>query len=477
MTLVLYGIIAIMLKSPRRAYLIILLSVFCIGIAIGSYFIINPIIYVLFLSLILIGLWLLTKQFHLRLIWAALSFLCFGVWWAGLHLKQVTITQPMNYHGQAQLQSLRFAQAPQQRAVFTLREGTHRGQNIQVYIYDWIYSPGTVLTIDASVQPSQHKSDRGRNVIGMSTDIKVQVVDNKPSRLYAFRQLMQQRVGATIPEPYASLAIGLLTGTNDDFDTNFKHDLQSTGTTHLVAVSGYNLTIVALLLQRIGRRVNPNAGMLLALLGITGYIVLAGASPSILRGAIVAILSLFITIHGRIQHRLPLVLLSAVILSIISPLGMLYSLSWQLSFLAFAGILFLSPIITPPLERLGGEIGASFGETLSATLMVVPLTILQFGLISPISPFVNALVLLFTPLAMGLSFFQAVVALISVAAGRLFAWMTYPILWLIVRPIQLAAELPFASISIAHFPVILFIVCYVAIGAFLLWNTRTLKHA
>src|SRR6266540_3650937 len=181
---------------------------------------------------------------------------------------------------------------------------------------------------------------------------------------------MQQRVAACLPEPYASLALGLLSGTSDSFDAEFKTDLQRTGTTHLVAVSGYNVMIVAMMLQYLGRRKNETTGFLLACGGLVLYVVLAGAGASIMRGVIMAFLVLGASLMGRITHRLVLLLLCVSLLSLLQPLGMLYNLSWQLSFLAFSGIMFIHPLITPYLESKFSMAGVLFGETMSAQILV-----------------------------------------------------------------------------------------------------------
>jgi ComEC/Rec2-related protein len=316
----------------------------------------------------------------------SVSVLLFGYVWAGHYLEKVTLTESFVYSGRAQIVSLRFVKPPKQRVILKLQEGEKAGLYLQAYTYDWSYDNGTHVNIQATIEPSRYPSDRGRHVIGQSNNVEVSEKIKEPDGLFLFRSYMQSRIGATLPEPYASLALGLITGTNDDFDSSFKEDLQRTGTTHIVAVSGYNLTIVALLLQRLGQRKNRFVGFALALSGIAFYVVLAGANPSILRGAVIAFLSLWATVAGRITHRLPLVLMSAVLLSLITPLGMVYSLSWQLSFLAFIGILFINPLISPPLRGRGGNIGAMLGETLSAEVMVLPLILYKFGIFSLIAP-------------------------------------------------------------------------------------------
>lgn len=461
--------------APKRFRLILVLIGYLLGLGVGSYFAWGVTEYMVYIALALLGLGFMVRSYWLGLVLLTLGSAVIGYSWAAYHVQKVTLPEPTTYHGLIQVTSVRWSGAPQQRVLATLLEGEYKGTSVQSYTYDFAYSPGTQLLVQTELQPSKYKSDRGRNVLGQANDLEVLEEAQPPSWLYAFRERLQLRMGATLPEPYASLAVGLLTGVNDNFDTNFKEDLQRTGTTHLVAVSGYNLTIVALLLRRLGQRKSRALGFALALASILFYIVLAGANPSILRGAAMAFLTLWATTAGRLTHRVPLILMSAALLSLITPLGMLYSLSWQLSFLAFAGIIFLHPVMSPLFQRALGNIGLSLSETLSAELLVLPLLLFRFGVLSVVAPLVNLFVLSFTPLAMALSAGQAIISLVSVPLGLLAAWITYPVLFLIVRPIQWSSELPFAAYPVEHFPFLYFGISYGLVGLLFLWLQRRVK--
>jgi competence protein ComEC len=288
------------------------------------------------------------------------------------------------------------------------------------------------------------------------------------------RSRMTAQVGSSLPEPYASLALGLVTGVNDAFDTEFKEQLRTTGTTHIVAVSGYNLTIVALLLRRWGNRRSRWLGLGLAVGGIVFYVLLAGANPSIMRGAVVAGLALLIATSGRVIHRSALLIMGAVVLTLLWPLGPLYNLSWQLSFLAFAGILFAAPLFKNILRRRLKGVGEALGETLGAEIMVLPLILYQFGVISVVSPVVNVIVLAVTPLAMAMSAVQAFASLLYLPFGRVMAWVTYPILWSIVKPIEWGSKIPFADFEISRIPLPYFLGSYIVVVG-ILYGIRKLE--
>lgn len=461
-------------KYPRRSRLVIALTLYLVGSVIGS--LVDPLPwfdYTAFLGFLLIGLAVLLRSYLAGVIVFALGMFLLGYFGSARASNFLVLKEPLTYAGPARVTSVRFRTPPQQRMIVKLLDGPKRGAQVQVYGYDFTYSVGTDLQVATTITPSKYKSDRGRNVIGSSGDMKIAHVISEPSWIYYARAYMQSRLALTLPEPYASLAIGLLTGAGDDFDSSFKEDLQRTGTTHLVAVSGYNLTIVALFLQRLGRKRSRWLGLGLAVVSIVFYVILAGTNPSILRGAVVASLSLLAVTLGRPVHRLPLLLMGAVILSVITPLGMLYSLSWQLSFLAFAGILFFAPLITPFFTKWLGGIGATVAETLSAEVMTLPIILYQFGTLSVIAPLVNAVVLGFIPLGMALSASQTLLALIWLPLGKAVAWLTYPVLFLVIKPIQWASTIPFAAYDIGKIPFIYLMLSYVAVGVLfgvLTWN-------
>lgn len=448
--------------APRRWRVVIVGMLWIIGCCIGAFIPHITLLYA-YCSIVLIGVGLLFRRYGFSLFALGLASMMLGGWWSTQAVERYTLQDSFHYHGAVDIVSVRDATPPQKRVVMRLLEGHKKGTYVRTRQYEWGYEPGTGLDVDMNLSPSTFVSDRGYGVIGTTNDLKVEHVARKPRGVHMLRARMASRVGASLPEPYASLAMGLITGVNDAFDAEFKEELRVTGTTHIVAVSGYNLTIVALLLRRWGNRRSRWVGLSLAMGGIVFYIVLAGANPSIVRGAIVAGLALYIAASGRIMHRSTLLVFGAVMLTLFWPLGPLYNLSWQLSFLAFTGILFAAPLLKNILRRRLKGVGESLGETLGAELMVLPLIMYQFGVISIISPLVNVVVLSVTPLAMAVSAIQAFASLLYLPLGRVVAWVSYPILWSIVKPIEWGSKIPFADFEISRIPLPYFVGSYVVV--------------
>lgn len=462
---------------PRRFRLVSILVCYVAGLGLGSWWLVDLVRICLVGAALAVGAALLVRAYGFGVIMLSLGAFVLGFWWSERVLQAMVLRDTYAYAGRAVVISVRYREPPEQCVILQMIEGEKRGYKVRASVYDWPHSVGTVLAIEATVKPSKYRTDFGSGIIGNVTlDEHERVGD--PSWIFRMRRRAQKSITDTIPEPHASLANGLITGVNDAFDANFQEDLQRTGTTHVVAVSGYNITIVAMLLRGIGQWWDRRAGLVFALCGIGAYILLAGGNPSLLRGAAVGMLSLFASYAGRPMHRVPLVLLTIVVLSLITPMGMLYSMSWQLSFLAFVGILFVNPLVSPYGERFG-VIGGSLLETVSASIMVEPLILLRFGTLSIVGPFVNIAVLSITPLAMGMSVLQALVSLMSEPAGHIMAWASYPTLWAIVTPITWSSELPFALYQTENFTILYSVIAYAFVlsGLALLQWWRTKKEA
>lgn len=188
---------------------------------------------------------------------------------------------------------------------------------------------------------------------------------------------------------------------------------------------------------------------------------IAGATLAVARGAVFTILLLWIKFLGRPVASGRLILICACLMAVFWPLGLIYSLSWQLSFLAFLGIMYIPPILFLLWPKLSSSfLTRTFVETVSAQISVLPLITYTFGTISLVSPLTNIAVLSLTPLAMLVAALQAGVSLISLTIGHITVWLAYPILSLIISIIEFSSQIPFASIAVGRFSLVWCLVTY-----------------
>ncbi len=252
----------------------------------------------------------------------------------------------------------------------------------------------------------------------------VTILHKNTSWVEALRSRFFAAVYSSLPEPQASLGIGYLVGVRSSLPPDFALALSVVGLTHIVAVSGYNLTIIVQFVKRLFESRSAYQTVFFSVALIAGFIVVTGMSPSILRAAIISGLSLLAWYFGRRFSPVLLILLGAVMTAFFTPLYIWGDVGWYLSFLAFTGVLLLAPIIVHYMGRFSSNVlVAILIETLCAQALTMPYISVIFGRVSVISPLANLLVIPFIPLAMFLVFLTGVVGMV---APVLALWVAVP---------------------------------------------------
>lgn len=261
------------------------------------------------------------------------------------------------------------------------------------------------------------------------------------SALFAVKNYFLEPVRRNLPAEPGAFLEGLLLGYKNDFSANLQEAMRNSGTTHLVALSGYNVTIVilaihALLLGRVTRR--------LAFWAVGGLILLfalmTGAEPSIIRASVMGLLLLTAREIGRIPSYGLLTLWAAFVMCLWNP-GVMFTAGFVLSFASFLGIGYLGPAITFAFRIkedrawLAGVI-----TTLSAQLATLPFLIIFFGQFTWVGLLANMLILPVIPFTMGLGFaFMGLSAVLPPLSG-IFAWFLRAPLVYVLGVIRGAAD-------------------------------------
>ncbi len=222
------------------------------------------------------------------------------------------------------------------------------------------------------------------------------------STLYSIRSLLETRIANSIPEPEASLLNGILLGSRQQLSEELVVQLRKTGTSHVVAISGANITIVVellvLLMPLYSRTSQRNATILIGF----ALSIATGASASVVRGSLAAALGASVRAAGRPRNSPNIVLLPAVCMLIANPLYLRADPSFQLSLAAYSGIIFLTPLVqrvfSLPLKYIPEVLRATFTETSAATLATLPISITSFGNVSWIGLIANPALLWMLPL-------------------------------------------------------------------------------
>lgn len=266
--------------------------------------------------------------------------------------------------------------------------------------------------------------------------------------LYDLRKSIEDRIGLILPEPHGSLLAGLLTGSRRGLPDHLSDDFRTSGITHIIAVSGYNITIILTLLSSalfwlpLKRRFWP------LVLIVTAFTIFVGAGAPVVRAAIMGILGLVALQAERVAIPRLTILWTAFFMLLWNPLQLWYDASFQLSFLAVIGITEFGPFLKKALKRVPETfaIRESLVATIAAQLGTLPVSILIFRQFSLVSPLTNILVAPLVPLAMMLGTLSLLTSVLWVPLALVPGYVTWGVLELILLIGKIGAAIPFAAI-------------------------------
>lgn len=266
--------------------------------------------------------------------------------------------------------------------------------------------------------------------------------------LYDLRKSIEDRIGLILPEPHGSLLAGLLTGSRRGLPDHLSDDFRTSGITHIIAVSGYNITIILTLLSSalfwlpVKRRFWPLVFM------VSAFTVFVGAGAPVVRAAIMGILGLLALQAERVAIPRLTILWTAFFMLLWNPLQLWYDASFQLSFLAVLGITEFGPFLKKALKRVPETfaIRESLVATIAAQLGTLPVSILIFRQFSLVSPLTNILVAPLVPLGMILGTLSLLTSLLWLPLSLLPGYVTWAVLELIILIAKIGAAVPFAAL-------------------------------
>lgn len=278
--------------------------------------------------------------------------------------------------------------------------------------------------------------------------------------LSRLRARLVTSLNQVLTEPYASLAAGLLIGWRTGLDSAVVSGFARTGTTHLLAVSGYNMSVVAglvfaLLLPLLGRR----GAIPLAIMAIVVYTGFTGGGPAVIRAAIMAIGAMVGVAFGRQRDGLVLLVLAAAGLALGNPY-VLQDVGFQLSVTATAGLILLAPPLeqwlarAPVLARSNFRyaVAAWLAVPIAANLATLPILAATFSTISLVSLPANLAAGVLVPPAMLTSGLAAAATVVSLEVGRLLAVPAWLFDAALIAVVDLFSRLPGAAIRVGSVP-------------------------
>lgn len=258
-------------------------------------------------------------------------------------------------------------------------------------------------------------------------------------------------VDVLYPEPQSALLAGLLVGAKRSLPEDVQDNFRRTGLTHIVALSGYNISIIVSVFFNVGIYLGCTRKWVSALLvaGLALFVLLVGAQSSIIRAAIMGVVIVVVKNNGRLARPTVPLLLSAAAMLFINPRILFADVGFQLSFTATAGLLFFAHRVARALHWMPRRMGIreAATATVSATLFSLPVMLYHFQALSLVSVFANMLVLPVIPLAMGVGFMSVLVGIVLPTVALPIAWLAYLLLSFILSTTALFATLPWAYLT------------------------------
>jgi len=268
--------------------------------------------------------------------------------------------------------------------------------------------------------------------------------------IYKIGDKFENTLNRVLAEPYAALQAGIILGSKRNIPDSLMSAFNRDGLTHIVAVSGYNLMIVVSALALILTPFSRKFAFWGSICFIIFFVILTGAPASVLRAAVLAILVLWCKILGRRPYYPILILFAGVLMLLFNPYALKNDLSFQLSFLAFIGLTMLSPKISAIriVNKSPNIIKTAFSETMSAQILVLPILLLNFGILSFIAPLANILVLPTVPTSMFLGFLAGGIGIIYLPLGRLVGLLAYLVLKYIIVVTEFLSRFNFSAVTL-----------------------------
>ncbi len=290
--------------------------------------------------------------------------------------------------------------------------------------------------------------------------------EGKPLRalLYQLRDRGYDAIQALFPSPESDLLAGILLGQDQGLSSDLQEAFRRTGTTHIIAISGFNMAILAgLFSSTFSRLFGRKFGGLAALIGIAGFTVLVGGEAAVVRAAIMGALGVMGGMFGRRQNGLNSLGLAGLGMMLFNP-NLLWDIGFQLSVAATLGmILYAQPLeeafvrlaarklTEAQAQKLVGPVSEFLLFTLAAQVMTLPIIAYHFGGLSWIAVLANPLILPVQSIVLILGGLAMLLGMILPGLGQVTAILALPFIRYTIRIVTWLGQMPGVDLVLPEF--------------------------
>ncbi len=280
--------------------------------------------------------------------------------------------------------------------------------------------------------------------------------------LFYAKEKFLEKLNLAIRSPESLLMQGLILGEKSSFDESLRQNFINTGTIHIVALSGYNVTIVAEWIMKMLSFLPYQAGASAGIIVILLFVLMTGMSSTAIRAGIMASIALFSRIAGRGYDVGRALALAGVIMIAVNPSVLYFDVSFELSFIATIAVIYLAPKMEKYFLWIPNrfELRSIISVTFAAYIFVLPFILYEMGNLSLVALPTNAVILPFIPFTMILGFVTGFAGIFSHVLSVPLGFISYLFLHYELSMINFLASIPFSSISVKSFPLVFVLLIY-----------------
>ncbi len=325
-----------------------------------------------------------------------------------------------------------------------------------------------------------------RDIYTMMRQPRIQLLQKQTgfsiyTQIYRFKASAHHGINRILPEPHASLLNGILLGIRSGIPQELYNDFNATGASHVIVISGSNISIVIAIIIVIGRFiVGIRHTTVIAAIGVIMYVIMVGADAAVVRAALMGLLYVTSIRLGRGNDITNALFGAALFMMLYNPMS-IWDVGFQLSFVATWGLVAIVPILESytakylgwtmtlhHLDSMADILREGLLVTLAAQIAVTPLLIYHFGQFSIISVLTNLLIVPVQPFVMSLGGLATFATMIFEPLGKMIGWFAWlPLAWTVLI-VEWTADFTWAQIELIPIPFWLVGLSYLVLG-FWMW--------